>query len=178
MKILSFNKSILFLFLTINLGLLSISAAQDKGLIEDATLHVVSDKMIAQRETSIVEFIGNVKATRLDAVILADSIKVYFSESDSSINEKKPDSPQSNVKKIIATGNVEYTSKERKAYADQAVYTAENEMLVLTGKNPKLVTGKNYVTGKKITLFRTEEKVIVESDGTNRVEAMFIPEQN
>ena len=32
--------------------------------------------------------------------------------------------------------------------------------------------------GKKITFFRQQDKVIVESDGTKRVEALFNPEDN
>ncbi len=136
--------------------------------------YVVSDKMIAQKDTSMVEFIGNVKATRNDSTILADSIKIFFTQTDNA----KEDTPQNNVKKIVSTGNVRYSEGERKAFADQAIYTVKDEILVLTGKSPKLVTGSSFVTGKKITLFRNQEKVIVESDGTQRVEALFNPEDN
>lgn len=144
--------------------------SQSENEISKAPLHVVSDKMIAQRELSMVEFIGNVKAVQEDSVVTADSIKVFFVESSEQSDAK------SNVKQIISTGNVEYTAGERKAFADKAVYTAENETLVLTGKSPKLVTGTSFVTGKKITLYRNQDKVLVESDGKKRVEAMFNPE--
>ncbi|WP_291345988.1 LptA/OstA family protein [Desulfobacula sp.] len=135
-------------------------------------LHVISDKMIAQKDASMVEFIGNVKATRLDSIVFADSIKIYFVDND------KDSSAQSNVKKIVSIGNVRYTAGERKAFADKAVYTTHDEMLVLTGKSPKLITGSSFVTGKKITLFRNQDKVVVESDGTKKVEAFFNPEDN
>lgn len=137
-------------------------------------LHVVSDKMIAQKGTSMVEFIGNVTATREDAVILADSIKVYFADD----NKENSTDAQNSVKKIVSTGNVRYTAGERKAFADKAVYTADDAVLVLTGKSPKLITGTSFVTGKKITLFRNQDKAIVESDSTKRVEAFFNPEDN
>lgn len=120
----------------------------------------------------MVEFIGNVKVTRENSTMIADSIKIFFMEN----NETKDNTPQSNLKKIISTGNVRYTEGERNAFADQAVYTAKDEILVLTGKSPKLVTGSSFVTGKKITLFQKQDKVIVESDGKNRVEALFNPE--
>ncbi|MBU8849293.1 MAG: hypothetical protein KOO64_07085 [Desulfobacterales bacterium] len=137
-------------------------------------LHVISDRMIAQEDASMVEFIGNVKATRVDSIVFADSIKIYFVG-----NNKDKDGPaQSNVKKIVSTGNVRYTAGERKAFADKAVYTTKDEILILTGKSPKLITGSSFVTGKKITLFRQQDKVIVESDGTKRVEAFFNPEDN
>ncbi|WDP93137.1 MAG: hypothetical protein HUN04_02490 [Desulfobacter sp.] len=134
---------------------------------KNANLHVISDEMIAEQNNSTVEFIGNVKATREDSVLLADSVKVFFHTSET----RKEG--QSNVKKIVATGNVEYTAGERKALADKAVYTTADEVLVLTGESPKLLTGKSWVTGKKITLFRLEERVMVESDGRKRVQAFF-----
>lgn len=132
-----------------------------------SNLHVVSDEMIAEQGASMVEFIGNVRATREDSVLLAESVKIYFH------NSETREDGQNNVKQIVATGNVRYTAGERKAFADKAVYTADNEVLVLTGKSPKLLTGKSWVTGKKITLFRLEERVMVESDGKNRVQAFF-----
>lgn len=139
-----------------------------------APLHVTSDQMIALKETSMVEFVGNVRATHQDSVMLADSIKVYFNET----SKTDGDNPQSNVKKIVSTGNVRYTAGDRQAFADQAVYTAADETLVLTGKSPKLQTGESFVTGKKITLYRNDDKVLVESDGSQRVEALFNPEDN
>ncbi|MEN8210689.1 MAG: LptA/OstA family protein [Thermodesulfobacteriota bacterium] len=137
-------------------------------------LHVVSDKMTAQEQSSMVEFSGNVKAVLEDATVFADSIKIYFNDD----KRKKESADQSSVKEIISTGNVKYISKERKAFADKAVYTTKDEILILTGKSPKLITGSSFVTGTKITLFRKQDKVIVESDGAKRVEALFNPEDN
>ncbi len=135
-------------------------------------LNVVSDKMIAEQSKSMVEFIGHVMVTREDSILLADSVKVFFNPL------KTKEQNQNSVKEIVATGNVEYTAGERKAFADKAVYTAKNEILVLTGKAPKMLTGKSYVTGKKITLFRLEERVMVESDGKKRVHAFFDSQDN
>jgi lipopolysaccharide export system protein LptA len=126
--------------------------------------------MVAQKGTSMVEFIGNVKATREDSIVFADSIKIYFDD------DNKGKDAQSNVKEIISTGNVRYSAGDRKAFADKAVYTTQDAILVLTGKSAKLITGSSFVTGKKITLYRNQDKVIVESDSTQRVEAFFNPE--
>ena len=137
---------------------------------KDTPLHVTSDKMIALKDTSMVEFIGNVKATRDDTVIFADSIKIFIHTAET----KKEG--QTDLRQIIATGNVEYTAGERKAFADKAVYTTQDEILILTGETARLITGKSHVTGKKITLFRNEDRAIVESDGETRVQAVFNPE--
>lgn len=169
----------LFFLLVIAFLIQSVPAfSQDENEADKkAPLHVTSNKMVAVQNTSMVEFIGDVKATRLDSILLADSVKVYFNQQAREDKGKKEDSTvQSNLKKIISEGNVRYTAGERKAFADKAVYTARDDSLVLTGKSPKLVTGSSFVTGKKITWFRQQDKVIVESDGNSRVEALFNPE--
>lgn len=145
--------------------------AQSNTETGNAALRVTSDKMIALKDSSMVEFIGNVKATRLDSIVHADSIQIFFNQKSESAS-----TDQNNVKKIVSTGNVRYIGGERKAFADKAVYTTNNDTLILTGKAAKLVTGSSFVTGKKITLIRSEDKVIVESDGNNRVQALFNPE--
>ncbi len=183
MKISISNRSFCFLLIpALLLGWITvfdIQSAYSQTDIESskAPLHIVSDKMIAQRDQSMVEFIGNVKATQEDSIVLADSIKVFFNDTSKDKNPEGEDA-RSNVKKIISTGNVEYTAGERKAFADKAVYTTENETLILTGESPKLVTGSSFVTGKKITLYRNQDKVLVESDGKKRVEALFNPEDS
>jgi lipopolysaccharide export system protein LptA len=175
-KTLISNKSIIIVgFIIINFilpGQLTKGFCETK--IDNIPLHIVSDKMIAQKDTSMVEFTGNVKATREDSIIFADSIQIFFVNKD----DNKPKDEQSNIKKIISEGNVKYTAGERQAFADKAVYIAKDETLILTGNAPKLITGSSFITGKKITLFRLSGKVIVESDENKRVEALFNPEDN
>lgn len=176
-SIFNFNKLVLtlvILLFPIHLSvLLNINLAyseENKGLGEDP-IRITSDSMVAEKGTSMVEFIGNVEATQLDSVLLADSMKVYFVT-----DKKKKNQAQSNITKIVSTGNVRYTAGERKAFADEAVYTTVDDVLVLKGKAPRLVTGTSFVTGKKITLYRKQDKVLVESDGQKRVEALLNPE--
>ena len=153
--------------------------AQTSKDLSRQPLHVISDKMIAQEDSSMVEFIGNVKAEHEDSIVFADSIKIYFTTDKDTIDKnKKQIDTQGSVKKIVSTGNVKFISEDRKAYADKAVYTTIDEVLILTGKAPKLITGSSFVTGKKITLFRKQGKIMVESNGTQRVEALFNPEDN
>lgn len=173
----NFNKLILtliLLFFLIHLSvLLNLNLAcseENKGFGEDP-IHITSDSMVAEKGASMVEFIGNVEATQLDSILLADSMKVYFVT-----DKKKKNKGQSNITKIVSSGNVRYTAGERKAFADEAVYTTVDDVLVLKGKAPRLVTGTSFVTGKKITLYRRQDKVIVESDGQKRVEALLNPE--
>jgi lipopolysaccharide export system protein LptA len=131
--------------------------------------------MKAHQDESMVEFIGNVRADQDNTVLLADSIKIF-------LHPTQPDSPEKGnagrIKQIVAATNVEYTAGDRKAFADKAVYTAEEDILVLTGKEARLLTGTSWVSGTKITLFRKQDRVLVESDGKTRVQALFNPEDN
>lgn len=169
MKISNFSKSIFIALCTIFLLLPSISRS---GSQKTASLHVTSDQMIVLRNKSMVEFTGNVKAVRMDSTVIADSMKIFFTED----SPDKGNDTKNNIKQIISTGNVEYTAGERKAYADKAVYNSLNETLTLTGNAARLVTGTSFVTGEKITLYRNQDKIIVESKGEKRVEALFNPE--
>ncbi len=132
-----------------------------------ADLKITSDKMVASKDQSMVEFMGKVKAVRADSVLWADSVKVFFYTSET---QKQG---QSKLKRIIATGNVEYTQGTHKAFSDQADYDTAKEILILTGEQARLLTGKSWITGKKITLFKAQDRVVVESTEKTRVEAFF-----
>ena len=179
-KILIFCKSIQKCLFLLTLACFALFLISNSVLAETSKektqkpIHVVSDKMTAEEQSSMVEFSGNVKAVMEDATLFADSIQIYFDDK----KKDKESAAQNSVKKIISTGSVKYISKERKALADKAVYTTKDEILILTGKSPKLITGSSFVTGTKITLFRKKDKVLVESDGAKRVEALFNPEDN
>jgi lipopolysaccharide export system protein LptA len=139
----------------------------------DKPLQITADKMVAHQEASMVEFIGNVRANQDNALLLADSIKIF-------LHPFQPDTQDATgtgrIKQLVALDHVEYTAGDRQAFADKAVYTASDDILVLTGKNVKLLTGTSWVSGTKITLFRAQDRVMVESDDQNRVQALFNPE--
>lgn len=161
------------IFLAVWAALLSPTTlwAAENALTKDRNLHVTSDSMISERSKGFVEFTGNAKATSQDSIIHADSIKVFLYKDEEKKKLRKE--AEQNIKEIIATGNVQFLSEDKKAFADKAVYTTLSQVLVLTGEAPKVITGESYITGKKITLFRENGKVVVESGKQKRVEAEF-----
>lgn len=167
----AYNISLVLLLVLSSLFAQVSFAAQENATAEKkqppTDLKITSDKMVADKNQSMVEFMGNVKAIRADSVLLANSIKVFFHTS------KTKKEGQSNVKRILATGNVEYSEGQRKAFSDQADYDTADEILVLTGEKARLLTGKSWISGKKITLFKAQDRVVVESTEKNRVEAFF-----
>ncbi len=153
-----------------------LQAAEKTADIPAGKVHITSDTMMFDDINSQVEFSGNVVATRLDATIHADSVKVLlYSEAEKKSRAAKTDLPPNtdNVKEIIAWGNVKVIQKNATATADKAVYNTTEKTIVLTGKSPTVLSGKNYVTGKKITLFQDTRRVVVEGGESRRVEAFF-----
>jgi len=134
-------------------------------------LHITSDNMLVAKESSIITFSGNVVATQGDSVIKADSISVLLFTD----KEKKahPADIKQEIKSITAAGNVRFVSGNRRAFADQALYTTTDHKIILTGTAPSVMTGESYVTGRKIILFQDSGKVIVEGGKERRVEALF-----
>ncbi|MFH1156289.1 MAG: lipopolysaccharide transport periplasmic protein LptA [Pseudomonadota bacterium] len=134
-------------------------------------LHITSDVMTSDQSAAIVEFSGNVVATRDDGTIHADFLKVFFAGKSVKAGEKQ------SIDRIEATGNVIYEAENRKAYSDKAVYKVKDQVLVLTGEAPRVDTGSSFVTGKTITLYRLSGKVLVEGGSKQRVEAQFNPQE-
>jgi len=127
-------------------------------------------------KNSQVEFTGNVVATRLDATIYANNVKVLlYSQAEKESRAAKGDTQKDddNVKQLIASGNVKVIQEDTTATADKAVYNTTEKTIVLTGKAPTVMSGKNYVIGKKITLFQDTRRVVVEGGTARRVDAFF-----
>ena len=152
------------------------SYADDKPLIHENNsknekIHITSEKLIADNETLNVEFTGNVIATRGDEVVTADSLKIFYKKSLG--KDKKIGADEEAIKRIIAKGNVVIKFDDKVALTEHAEYTAETGVLVLTGQNSKVTSGNSFVCGEKITLYRVDDRMIVEGNSEKRVEAVF-----
>ncbi len=119
----------------------------------------------------LAEFIGNVVATRETDVITADRLKIFYKKG---VDKKEnPAAGEEMIKKIVANGNVVIKFDDKVARAQQAVYTAETGIIVLTGPNSKVTSGNNFISGEKITMYRSDDRMIVEGGKEKRVEAVF-----
>ncbi len=136
-------------------------------------IHVSADKLISDRNAKYAEFIGNVVAVRGSATLTCNKLKVFYLEKE----EKSKKNEQSGaIDKMVASENVKLKFEDKIAVAEKAVYTAVDDSIVLTGGNPKVTSGNSYVSGDKITLYRTDGKIIVDRGKTERVNAKFHPQ--
>lgn len=155
------------------------AAAQEDPAAGDAVppaeqVHVTADRLVSEAAARTAEFIGNVRATQGDTVITADRLKIYF---ESAPGEKTGAAERESIQKIVADGNVNIEMSDGVAAADKAVYITATDVLVLTGPNSKITSERNSVTGDKITIYRSEDRMIVDGSGKERVEAVLYTEE-
>lgn len=172
-----FVAAMMSIFLT-SLCVYSQSSEKQDDAAQNDPVHIVSDQMVVDTIKRIVDFNGNIRMTSRDSVITADHLKVYYKEggftgsTDTESSGEEPSSEES-IDKIIAIGNVVINFDNRVAVAEHAVYTTANGILVLTGKEAKITSDNNTISGEKITLHRRDGRVFVESSSKERVRAVL-----
>jgi lipopolysaccharide export system protein LptA len=134
-------------------------------------IQITADELISSGQDNYAEFIGNVEVIQGTFLIKSDRLRIYY-------KSFKGDSKtlllgEESIEKIIATGNVRIWSDDRRAETDQAEYSPVDMVLVLSGENSTVTSGKNSVTGSKITLYRRDGRIKVEGSSGKRVKAIF-----
>lgn len=146
-------------------------AAEKKEKPVSDRIAMESDKAVINRAERIIELEGNVKVSQGETVITCNLIKLLLKEG------AKLDAPQKTdenaIEKIVAKGNVVFKLDIGTAYSDQAEYATATKLLVLTGKEPKFISGENTITGSRITVNRESGMVTFEGGGKSRVEAVI-----
>jgi len=91
-------------------------------------------------EKKIATFKNNVKVDSKDSWIYSDTMDVYFimSDKDNKETEGSPNVMGNKIDKIVARGNVKIIRGENVSYSDEAIYTASDKKIKLSGK-PRLI---------------------------------------
>ena len=166
-----------FIMLTV-LGSIYTAAAASEAIDtndsnrEGNRIRITSDKLEAEVNAGEIEFVGNVKAARADALITSDRLKIIY---DPETIKKTGDIKGVTIKKIIANGHVKIVTDNIIAETDRAEYTIISKVLVLLGEQSKVSQGGHSITGPKFTLYRSEGKLIVESSREKRIKAILQP---
>ncbi len=122
-------------------------------------------------------YTGGVTAKTSDMVLTSHSMDVFLKpENRDSVGSAAGDPAggipanrgTANLDHIVAQGNVVVTQPTRRATGDQLVYTAAAERFVLTGGPPSIFDAEQgKITGVSLTLFRADDRVLVEGTGTS-----------
>lgn len=111
------------------------------GVKGDVPIEVYAEDGIEwQQDGSIFVARGNARAVRGEVEVLSDELKAHYRESAGG---------QSEVWRLDALGNVRIISNSETAYGDRAIYNADQKVLVIDGKKPRLVSGKDTLTASQ-----------------------------
>ncbi|MGB5746643.1 MAG: lipopolysaccharide transport periplasmic protein LptA [Desulfobacterales bacterium] len=146
------------------------------GQAGNEPIQIVADELISYNEDKYAEFIGNVKVTQGNFTITSDKLKIYYQ--GELLDNEKQGGDEELLKKIIATGNVKISTEQYNAEAEKAEYDTAAMTVILSGENTQVISGKNSITGSKITLNRKSSQVKVEGSGTKRIKAEFYTKDN
>ena len=157
-------------------SLISLSHASDDPLpknIKEETnqIRITADRLVGSYNRNYAEFTGSVEAVYGNFIIKSDSLKIYYKRDPE--KKEKPKAIEGSIDKIIANGNVKIWADGNVATTQQAVYTTDTMVLILTGENSTVTNNKNFISGSKITIDRSNNTVKVESSVENRVKALF-----
>ena len=148
---------------------------KDTNQAEDQ-IQIVADKLITNSAEKFAEFVGDVRASQGNLVIHSERLRIYYR--DDPDRNKNQIGGQESIKQIIASGNVQVSFEEYKAETDRVEYDLDTQVLVFTGENSTLTSGKNILTGSKINVDRKSGQIKVEGIPHKRVKAVFYPKEN
>jgi lipopolysaccharide export system protein LptA len=143
-----------------------------------APVRVFSREMLYTDATRQVEFSGAVQVNDQDGVLRARQATVFLTAKDAQPASQKDAtgtmSLGGNVDHIIATGDVQIEEPGRRGTGDRLVYTARDQLSVLTGTKavpPRVVDDQQgTVTGAELRFRRGDDSVEVRSGaGAQRV---------
>ena len=122
-------------------------ATEDQGktmTVKDKIVITCDGPLEIDYTKNIATFKNNVKVETKDNVMYSDIMDVYFLTSDKDnkeSSEKTKDAPLmtgTKIDKIVARGNVKIVRGENVSYSEEAVYTALDKKIVLSGR-PRLI---------------------------------------
>jgi lipopolysaccharide export system protein LptA len=107
---------------------------------------------------------GNAKATRGDDSVTADTLYAYYRDAqpqqaaaaspppprgNSPSDQQNPfDNGSTQIYRIEADGHVVFATPTQTAYGDHTVYDIDQALLIVTGKNLKIVTQQDIITAR------------------------------
>lgn len=121
----------------------------NKAKGEPTTEITCKGKLDMDYEKNIAVFHNDVTVEDPRMKMNADQMTVYF------------ESKEKNIEKVVATGNVRFKKEDKSAMSNQAVYTAKDGKIVLTGQ-PMVKSDRNVLAGEKITFYRDDNRMLIE----------------
>ena len=138
-------------------------------------IHIRSHDLEFFYEEKRIQYRGNVVVTQGDMTLKSDVLTVLY-EDPTPIPTASDTTVRQRLKRIVAEGNVEITSGERRATSRRAVFNEEKRTVTLRG-NAVLQEGANQVKGDIVTVFLDEKRSVVQGGkGKRQAQMVLIPD--
>lgn len=134
------------------------AAAETKA---EEPIFITSDKVEYLDKRKEGEFTGNVKAVQGKLTLTAQMLRVKFGGEGDDIEE------------IIATGAVKMVQDDVVATGGRAVFHNQEQKMVLTGSDPRVISEESRFSGETITVFTKGNRFVIET----KVKGVIIPEK-
>jgi lipopolysaccharide export system protein LptA len=115
-------------------------------------LVITSNRMHAEKLGDKVTFTEKVTLKQEGLTLTSDVMTVYY------------DAGSKDIRKVEAHGNVAVRKDGRVAHSNDALYSKEEDTIVLTG-DANIIENENKIDGEKITLFMADDRSIIEGRG-------------
>ncbi len=139
----------------------------------DQKIHIKADEVVANLDSGETRFLGNVKISQGQTVVTADRMDVYFTKPEGDIANLDLNA---SLKKIVARGDVRINYENVVALTDKAVYMADSNSLILSGRGSKVTSGANSITGPRFVLSLESGSLTIEGSNQQRVQALIFPD--
>ena len=125
-------------------------------------IQIKSNELQTDNAARTATFTGKVVARQGDVTIYSDKLVIHYSSNDKDVDQ------------VEAFGSVRIIQENRLGESDHAVYESKAGKITLDG-NPKVVQGRDVITGNLITYYVDEQKSVVTSAPGKRVDAVIHP---
>jgi len=149
-------------------------APQGKGPVD-----ITADQLVGHNKECEAVYTGNAEALQDTSRLRANEMDFY--------NKKLPNPhPGANadanptcgeLDRMEAHGNVYYVTPDRVVKGDDAIYTADNTTIVMTGAEVVATQGQNVVSGTKLIINTTTGEATMVR-GTGRVRSVLYPKSD
>jgi len=180
--------------LTLAIGALALFAVAPPALAQisastNGPIDIAADNLDFSNQTCVAIWSGSAEALQGDSRLRADIIRAVAKKKPQAPGAKPPASASPDAQsdcgqtdRIEADGKVFYVTPTQFASGDHAVYTADDNTIVMTG-HVIVVQGENVVRGDRMTLNTQTRIAHMYSDATGRgtpgrVRGVFFPSQN
>lgn len=140
---------------------------------DNERIRITANELETNNEKNLAVFIGDVRAIQGDTVITCQRLTIYYGDKALSGG-----GGAGSIDRVIATETVKIIMENRIGVSDKAEFSMKTGAIVLTGEPAKVTTGNNSVAGKKITIYRDDNRLTVERGASQRVEAVLYPEED